>query len=367
MTPNASAVRKTTLRGWPATPVRSALPMKSQRVGAARVLGEALRREVELAGARVEVDVLEDRPEAARRLEDVRLVHRGEADGLGVAAALEVEDAAVAPAVLVVADQAAPRVGRERRLARPRQAEEDHRVSRLADVDRGVHREHALVGQQVVHHGERRLLDLAGVFGADDDDLHPLEVDEDGRLGAGPLGRRVGLERRDADDREVGVAGLVTGQRRAEQVAREEAGPGRLRVDAQRPAMGGSGSDRGVLDVQVAVREVGHESRPKPVVVGLADRPVDLAPPDVVAGRGLVDDELVERRPAGVAAGPDDQGPVGRDDALAAPDGVLVQLGGGLVDAQGAARGEPEGGRGCGHRRWTPVTHGRSSRSTGRA
>ncbi len=96
-----------------------------QRVGAARVLGEALGVEVELAGARVEVHVLQDGPEAARRLEDVRLVHRGEADGLGVAAALEVEDAVVPPAVLVVADQAAPRVGRERGLARPRQAEED--------------------------------------------------------------------------------------------------------------------------------------------------------------------------------------------------------------------------------------------------
>ena len=41
-----------------------------------------------------------------------------------------------------------------------------------------------------------RLLDLAGVLGADDDDLHPLEVDEDRGPGPGALGRGVGLERR---------------------------------------------------------------------------------------------------------------------------------------------------------------------------
>ena len=100
-----------------------------ERVGAAGVLGEPLRVEVELAGGRVEVDVLEDRPEPPRRLEDVGLVHRRQADRLGVAAALEVEGEPVAPAVLVVADQAAQRIGRERRLARPRQPEEDGRVA----------------------------------------------------------------------------------------------------------------------------------------------------------------------------------------------------------------------------------------------
>jgi hypothetical protein len=76
-------------------PVSDALPMKSS--------GYARRR--------VEVDVLEDRPEPASRGEDVRLVHRREADGLRVAAALEVEHAIVAPAVLVVADEDALRVG----------------------------------------------------------------------------------------------------------------------------------------------------------------------------------------------------------------------------------------------------------------
>ncbi len=66
----------------------------------------------------------------AQRLENVRLALRREVDGLGVAAAFDVEDAVVAPAVLVVADQVALRVGGERRLARAAQAEEQRRRAR---------------------------------------------------------------------------------------------------------------------------------------------------------------------------------------------------------------------------------------------
>src|SRR5688572_9021739 len=99
-----------------------------QWVRPSRVLGVALRVEVELPSDRIEVDVLEDRAEAASGGEDVRLVHRRQADGLGVAAALEVEEAVSAPSVLVVADEAPLRIGRERRLAGARQAEEQRRV-----------------------------------------------------------------------------------------------------------------------------------------------------------------------------------------------------------------------------------------------
>eukprot|EP00966_Prymnesium_polylepis_P002418 55527-Prymnesium_polylepis.1 len=48
--------------------------------------------------------------------EDVRLVLLGEGDALGVAAALDVEDSSLGPHVLVIADELAPRVGRERCL-----------------------------------------------------------------------------------------------------------------------------------------------------------------------------------------------------------------------------------------------------------
>ena len=85
--------------------------------------------------------------------------------------------------------------------------------------------------------------------------------------------------------------------------------------------------------------------------MGLADRPVDRAPPDLVPARRLVDDELVLGAPTGVLAGPDDERTVGRDEALAGPDRVLVQLGGRQVRPDRAAeRGRARPGRGCGLR-----------------
>ena len=299
-----------------------------ERVRGAGVLGEPLRVEVELAGQRVDVDVLEDRPEPLRGREDVGLVHRRQADGLGVAAAFEVEGVAVAPAVLVVADEAAQRVGGQRRLARAAEAEEDARVAALAHVDRGVHRQHALVGHQVVHHRERGLLDLARVARPDDDDLHPLEVEQDRGPGAGALGGRVGLEAGHVDDREVGLERRqVLARRPAEQVAREDAGPRGLGVDAEAPAVVRMGADVQVLGVQLAVREVGHQPAAQAVVVGLAELLVDLAPPDLGRARRLADDELVARRAPGVLAGPDDERPVGGDHALVGGDRAFVELG----------------------------------------
>ncbi len=247
-----------------------------------------------------------------------------------------------------------------------------HASPAVAHVDRGVHREHPLVGHQVVHHRERGLLDLARVAGADDDDLHPLQVDQDRGPGAGALGGRVGLEAGHVDDREVGRERRELGARRpAEQVAREDAGPGGLGVHAQAPAMGRMGADVQVLGIQLAIREVGHEAGAEAVVVGLADRLVDLSPPDLGLARGLAHDELVARRTARVGGGLDDHRAVGGDGALARGHGALVQLGDGEVRQDAAA--EPRRWGGPRHRhdrcpRLRPrATRARSDTVTGRA
>ena len=86
--------------------------------------------------------------------------------------------------------------------------------------------------------------------------------------------------------------------------------------DAQPPLVVRIGPDEAILGIQVPVGAVGHQTRSKGVVVGLADRSVDLAPPDLVTARGLIDDELVLGRPSRVLAGPDDERPLGGDEAL---------------------------------------------------
>ena len=146
----------------------------------AGVLGDGLVSEVDLALG-IQRDILQQRV-ALDGIVDVRLGVLVKVDDLGVAAALEVEDAVIVPAVLVVADQQALRVGGQSGLAGAGQTEEDGSVlALLIGVGRAVHGGHALQRQEVVHHGEHTLLHLAAVPGVDDDLL--LAGDVEGNAG----------------------------------------------------------------------------------------------------------------------------------------------------------------------------------------
>ena len=158
--------------GWPARFVGQRVRDLLELVGGARVLGLRVVVEVEVAACRRRPRSRgSSRSGASSRRSPARASAR-EADHLGVAAALDVEDAAVAPAVLVVADQAARGIGRERRLAGPGEAEED------GDVARRRRRSPSSASASTPSSGRRsfitredRLLDLAGVVRAADQDL----------------------------------------------------------------------------------------------------------------------------------------------------------------------------------------------------
>ena len=121
-----------------------------ERVGRAGVLGEARVVVVGHVAGRFQHHVLEHGCPVIRRAPDGGLGVGREADRLGVAAALEIEDALLRPAVLVVAEQSAFRIGRERRLAGAGQAEEHGRVALLADVGRAVHRHHRAGRERII-------------------------------------------------------------------------------------------------------------------------------------------------------------------------------------------------------------------------
>ena len=127
-------------------------------VCAASVLGKSGVIVVDDTGDGVEDDVLEDGAELDG-VENIRLLLGGEANALGVAAALNVENALVAPAVLVVTDQGTLGVGRESGLASTGETEENGDVSVLALVGGGVEGENVVLdGHLVVENSENTLL-----------------------------------------------------------------------------------------------------------------------------------------------------------------------------------------------------------------
>ena len=260
---------------------------------------------------------------------DRRLRLGREVDGLGVAAALEVEHAVVGPAVLIVADQHAGDIGGERGLAGARQAEEHRRLRQIAHrmVGRAVHRHHALGGQDVVEQREHRLLDLAGVGRAADQHHLALEADGDHRLGAAAMPRRDGLEARQVDDGELGVERRKLIHRGAAQhVAAEQRVPRQLADHAHVEAMRGRGAGVEILHMDLGAVHVRHHV--------LAQRLERLRrharvgfPPDMRLDRRLDDDMLVARRAAGVLAGLDHQRAADAQRAFAALDRHLRQRG----------------------------------------
>jgi len=205
-------------------------------VGAASVLSKSGVVVVDLTGLGVEDNVLEDGAEADG-VENIGLLLGGETNGLGVAAALNVEDTAVGPDVLVVTDQGTVGVSREGGLASAGKTEEEGDIAILALVGRGVEGEDVVLdGALVEHDSEDTLLHLTGILGTEDDHLLLGEVDSNGGTGGHTLSVAVGGERASVVDGVVGVEvlQLLTG-RADKHVAHEE-------------SMVGAGADNADLD-----------------------------------------------------------------------------------------------------------------------
>ena len=271
------------------------------RIADAGVLGQAAVVEVKLTSLFVHDDVLDQRAETDGVI-DLRLVLFLEVDALCVAAALDVEDAVVCPAMLVVANELAVRVGGKGGLAGAGQAEEDSRLMGLGiHVRRAVHRKDVLLGQNIVHGGEDALLDLAGVLGAADDDEMCLIVDHDGSLGVNAVDLGVALEAGGSED---GVVRFAVGSQlfrgRTDEELMDEEVLGRHFIDdAELLGVLGISACKAVEDEHFAALEVSAQLALDGVELLSGDGTVHLAPGDVVMDGGGVDDELVVRRTAG--------------------------------------------------------------------
>ena len=194
ITPGCVTGQKHDILGMPAHLLVDGVVDEVERVRGACVLGDRLIVQVDFTrhGIKGERSPARCRSGACRHKSAAQPWR--EVDDLGVAAVLEVEDAIVAPAVLVVADQSALRIRRQRCLARSRQAEEERGIAILADVCRAVHGHDALQRQQVVENREDGLLDLAGVGRVADQADAALEADDDERVACRAVNLRDCLE-----------------------------------------------------------------------------------------------------------------------------------------------------------------------------
>ena len=353
------------LRMTGATAARS-IRDEVERIGRAGILGLAVVIVVRLAGVFIEGDILQHRAEAVGGVPDHRLRFLGELDGLGVAAAFEIEDAVRTPAGFVVADERAVRVGRQRGLAGARQAEEQRALLAVRrDVGRAVHR-HDVLGRKVeIQCREHRLLHLARVRTAADQNDLVGEIDRNLRVGAFAAAMTLGvrLERRQIDDGEFGREGGQFSQFRTDQkLADEQRVPGIFGEDADLDAIGRIGAAVEVLREQLlafAVRAEVGEHRGEVVLRHLA---VAFPPQDVMR-QIVVDRVLVLRRAAGVMAGEGRQGAALDDGRFLGGNRMLVQRGLGQIPVNLGEIFQTEFVRAIGTVAHTSLNHQKSSHS----
>ena len=102
----------------------------------------------------------------ANSAENLRLGIFAQMHTFCIAAAFNIKDAVLAPAMLVIAHQSTRAIGRQRGFARAAQAKEQRRIALGTHIGRAVHGKNIMAGQQIIHNGEDALLHFAGIFTA---------------------------------------------------------------------------------------------------------------------------------------------------------------------------------------------------------
>jgi len=134
-----------------------------ERIGTSRINGQGVVIQIELTRDRIVHNIFEYRPEFLGTSVYLWLGGRGEVDDLGVTAAFNIENALVAPSVLIVADQLAGGVGRQSSFSGSGETKEESGVAVTTDVCRTVHTQDILTRQKIVHHGEGGFLDFSTI------------------------------------------------------------------------------------------------------------------------------------------------------------------------------------------------------------
>merc|ERR1719159_1163419 len=317
-----------------------------ERVGRARVLRDTRVVVIHFARLVVKDHVLHDRSEANRAV-DLRLFFLFQVNSFGIAPALDVEDARVGPNVLVVADQAAARVGREGRLAGAGEAEEHRHVAARANVRRRVERELVLLRHRVHHEGQDPFLHLARVLCSEDDHLSTAEVHSDARRARHSVSVPVAWELPRIVDHEIRLeVNQLLLRRHHEHVLHEQ---GMVRAAANDPnpdAVLMIPTCEGVNDIELVLRVEVVDGALAVREEGLVTQlDVHLPPPNFIGEcpppYRLVDDALVSRTAASLRSRRDRKCTRVRDErALLGTKSLFVETSGGRV-VQDIARIEP--------------------------
>ena len=154
---------------------------------------------IRLPGCRVEHDIFQNGTITDCIINERFRLER-KPDTFCITAALNIENAMIAPAMLIITDKLPVRIRRKRCLAGTRKSKEQRRTAICADIGRAVHRQDAFLRQNIVHHRENGLLHLTSITAATNEHHLFIEIQDDERLGMRMIQFRLSQYARHADD-----------------------------------------------------------------------------------------------------------------------------------------------------------------------
>ncbi|HIC29472.1 MAG TPA: sigma-70 family RNA polymerase sigma factor, partial [Rhodospirillales bacterium] len=218
-----------------------------------------------------------------------------------------------------IADQGASAVGGKRRFAGAGKAEENCGVAIGPNIGGTMHGQNIARRQQVVHYRKNRFFHLTGIARTANKNHLARNVNKnEGPRRCAVLGR-ISFQ---AGRLQHGPLRLkprkVFGIRLQKHVARKQVVPGFLGNDTDRQAVFLIGAGITVLNEHVTALQMAQHLVQHAVKIFFRDRRVDGAPPDVVLGGRLFNNETVVRRTPGIDARHRDQCPAGGQQAFVA-------------------------------------------------
>src|SRR6185312_11234239 len=135
----------------------------------------------------------------------LRLLFGGQPGAFGVTTSLKVKYGIIAPAMLVVADQPAFRIGRQRGFSGTRKAKKYSGIAFSARIGRAVHGQYAFfVGKYKIQYRKNAFLYFARIAGSANQDNFFTEINDRKIMLPGPVNCRIGFKARRRYDGPVG-------------------------------------------------------------------------------------------------------------------------------------------------------------------
>lgn len=173
-----------------------------QRISHAGIFRDGIITEIRRSRLRVDDNIFHDGAKTDRAI-DFRLTVFGQVNALGIAAAFNVEDAVIPPAMFIITDKSTMGICGKGRLPRTGKPKEKGHITLAAFITGAVHGKNILLGQEEVHDGENGFFEFPSIKTTANEDNFLVKVQNDEGFRVRSVNSRICHDIGQGNDRKV--------------------------------------------------------------------------------------------------------------------------------------------------------------------